>query len=57
MKTLRVVVAGMLLTLPLLSLNASPSVEVGEAAKLEQTHKLTGTCYVYWNGNWYPYPC
>ena len=57
MKKLRIVLAGVLLTLPLLNLNASPSIDVPDAAKLEQTHGLTGTCYMYWNGRWYSYPC
>jgi hypothetical protein len=57
MKRLRVVLVSVLLTLPLLSLDASPSFDTGDAATLEQTHRLAGTCYMFWNGQWYPYPC
>ena len=55
MRKLRIVLAGILLTMPLFAVNASSS--VSEGMELQQTPSLTGTCYIFWNGHWYIYPC
>jgi hypothetical protein len=57
MKRLRIVLAGILLTMPLFALNASSSVDEREGVEVQQAPGLTGTCYIYWNGHWYTYPC
>lgn len=57
MKRLRIVLAGILLTMPLFALNASSSVDEGQGVDLQQAPSLTGMCYIYWNGHWYIFPC
>jgi len=57
MRKLRIVLAGILLTMPLFALNASSSVDEGEAMELQQTASLTGVCWYYYNGQWYMHPC
>ncbi|HJR70670.1 MAG TPA: hypothetical protein VKA43_11560 [Gammaproteobacteria bacterium] len=57
MKRLRIVLAGILLTMPLFALNASTSVDEGGAVELQQTPRLTGYCWVNYNGQWYQVPC
>jgi hypothetical protein len=57
MKRLRIVLAGILLTMPLFALNASSSVDEGEAMELQQTPSLMGVCWYYYNGQWYMHPC
>jgi len=57
MKRLRIALAGILLTMPLFALNASSSVDEGEGVELQQAPSLTGTCWVFYNGRWYTYPC
>ena len=46
MKRLRIVLAGILLTMPLFALNASSSVDESEGVDLQQAPGLTGTCYI-----------
>jgi hypothetical protein len=57
MRKLRIVLAGISLTMPLFALNASSPVDEGEAMERQQVPSLTGVCYVYWNGYWYAVPC
>jgi len=57
MKKLRIVLAGILLTMPLFALNASSSLDEGEGVELQQAPSLTGTCWFFYNGRWYTYPC
>jgi len=57
MRKLRIVLAGILLTMPLFALNASSPVDEGEGLELQQAPSLTGVCYFFWNGRWYTYPC
>ena len=57
MKKLRIVLAGILLTMPLFALNASSLVDEGEAVELQQTPSVTGYCWVLIGGRWYIVPC
>jgi hypothetical protein len=57
MRKLRIVLAGVLLTMPLFALNASSLVDEGAGLEIQQTPKLTGWCYVYMNGHLYVVPC
>jgi hypothetical protein len=50
MKRLRIVLAGIVLTMPLFALNASSSVDEGEALALQQAPSLTGYCWMYYDG-------
>lgn len=57
MKKLRNVVAGILLSLPLLALNASTLTKEEAPAGLNPTHSVTGWCYVYFMGRYIAIPC
>ncbi len=57
MRKLRIVLAGILLTIPLFAVNAGSSVDEGEAVELQQTPSVTGYCWVFYNGRWYIVPC
>jgi hypothetical protein len=57
MRKLRIVLAGILLTTPLFALNASSAVDEGEALELQRTPSVTGSCWYYYNGQWYIFPC
>ena len=55
MRKLRIMLAGVLLTMPLFALDASSLSD--EALDVQQTTNLTGWCYYYFNGQIYYYPC
>jgi hypothetical protein len=57
MRKLRIVFVGVLLTMPLVALNASSSVDEGDAVELQQTPEVTGYCWYFYNGRWYVTPC
>ena len=55
MRKLRIVLAGILLTMPLFALNASSLVD--EGVDVQQTPSLTAWCWVNYGGQWYLVPC
>ena len=57
MKKLRVVLAGVLLSLPMMALNASALTTEEAPAGLSSTHSVTGWCYVYFMGRYIAVPC
>jgi len=57
MRKLRIVLAGILLTMPLFALNASSSVDEGQAVEIQRTPSVTGYCWYFLNGRWYIVPC
>ena len=57
MKKLRTVLAAALLTIPVLTLNAGSLTADVQADGIKPTHSVTGTCYVYFAGRWWVYPC
>jgi hypothetical protein len=57
MRKLRIVLAGILLTMPLFTLNASSLVDEGEGVEVQRAPSLTGMCWIFINGRWYVYPC
>jgi hypothetical protein len=57
MKKLRTVLAAALLTLPVLTLNASSLASDAQQSTIKPTHTVTGTCYVYFAGRWWAIPC
>jgi hypothetical protein len=57
MKKLRTVLAGILLTLPLFALNASPSLIESEALEVQDGTNVTGWCLVFFMGYWMVVPC
>ena len=57
MRKLRIVLAGILLTMPLFALNASSVVDDGEALELQQAPGVAGSCWYFYNGRWYIFPC
>ena len=57
MKKVLTVLAAALLTIPVLSLNASSLVDSDKASEINATHSVTGTCWVYFAGRWWVYPC
>ena len=57
MRKLRTVLAAALLTFPVLALNASSLGDAASGAGIKPTHSVTNTCYIYWLGRWYAYPC
>jgi hypothetical protein len=57
MKKLRIMLAGILLTMPLFALNASAPVTLVEGVHVQQSPSATGYCWVYWNGQWYLVSC
>jgi hypothetical protein len=57
MKKLRVVLAGVLLSLPIMALNASMLTTDEAPAGLSSTHSVTGWCYIYFMGRYYAVPC
>jgi hypothetical protein len=58
MRKLRIVLAGILLTMPLFALNANSSGdEEGDGVEIQQASSLTGSCWVFYNGRWYIVPC
>jgi hypothetical protein len=56
-KKLRNVLAGLLLSLPLLALNAAPVTTDTAPAGLNGTHSVTGWCYIYFAGRYWQVPC
>jgi len=57
MQQLRTFLAAVLLTIPVLTLNASTLTTEVEAGGIQSTQSLTGTCYYYMGGRWWYYPC
>jgi hypothetical protein len=57
MKKLRQVLAAVLLTVPVMTLNAGPLAAVSKAPELQSTQSLAGTCYMYFGGRWIAFPC
>lgn len=57
MRKLRTFLAAALLTIPMLTLNASGLTADVEVGGLESTQGLTGTCYYYMGGRWWAFPC
>lgn len=57
MKRLRIVLAGILLTMPLFAVNASSSGDEGEGLEVQHAPSLTGSCWVYYGGRWWIVPC
>jgi hypothetical protein len=55
MRKLRALLAGVLLTIPMLTVNAS-SLTAVEADGMSAP-SITGICYIYIGGRWYAYPC
>jgi hypothetical protein len=56
MKALRSIFVAALLVAPVLSLNAG-AVPSSAPRDLQSTQTLAGTCYFYWAGTWYAFPC
>ena len=57
MKRLLTVLAAALLTIPVLSLNATSLVDSDKGSAINATHGVTGTCFVYYMGRWWLIPC
>ena len=59
MKKLRIVLAGVLLSLPIMALNASslPTAQPPAGAGLNTTHSVTGWCWIYFMGRYIAVPC
>lgn len=57
MKKLRNVLAGVLLSLPIMALNASAFTTDEAPAGLSTTHSVTGWCFVYFAGRYIAVPC
>jgi hypothetical protein len=57
MKKLRNVLAAALLTIPVLALDASALPATATGSELNPTRSVAATCYVYFMGRWYSYPC
>jgi hypothetical protein len=57
MKKLRTVLAAALLTFPVLTLNASSLGDSPQVSDIKPTHSVTNTCYTYFMGRWWAYPC
>jgi hypothetical protein len=57
MKKLRIVLAGVLLSLPIMALNASALTKEDAPVGLNPTHSVTGWCYVYFMGRYIAIPC
>jgi hypothetical protein len=57
MKKLRIVFAGVLLSLPLMVLSAAPVTKDVAPAGLNGTHSVTGWCYIYFAGRYWLVPC
>lgn len=55
MKKIRTVIAAALLVLPLLTLEASTLTNPSAASSIKPTH--ANTCYFYYAGMYWPYPC
>lgn len=56
MRKLRTFLAAALLTIPL-TLNAGALTAEVEPGGIQSTQSLTGTCWVYYGGRWWVYPC
>ena len=56
MKKLRNVLAAVLLTIPVLTINAG-TVTAATGSELRPTHPVTACCYQYFMGRWYCFPC
>ena len=54
MRKLRTLLAGVLLTIPMLTLNASSLSALDDGIS---PPSVAGTCYIYFGGRWYAYPC
>jgi hypothetical protein len=57
MKKLQKVLIAALLTIPVLTLNASSLSDDANSAQLSPTHSVTGWCYIYMAGRWWQIPC
>jgi hypothetical protein len=57
MKKLRIVLAGVLLSLPIMALNASALTKGDAPVGLNPTHSVTGWCWVYFMGRYIAIPC
>jgi len=57
MKTLGMMLAAALLVAPVLTLNAGTLPARAAPTELQSTQSLAGTCYYYFGGRWYAYPC
>jgi hypothetical protein len=57
MRKLRTVLAAALLTIPVMTLNASASSADASTYGVSSTQSLTGTCWVYMGGRWWAFPC
>jgi hypothetical protein len=57
MKKLRNVLAGVLLSLPIMALNASALTKEDAPVGLNPTHSVTGWCWVYFMGRYIAIPC
>ena len=57
MKRLLTVLAAALLTIPVLTLNASSLADSTKGSEIQSTHSVTNTCFVYYMGRWWAYPC
>ena len=57
MRKLRTFLAAALLTIPVMTLNASSLSADAPGYGLSSAQSLTGTCWIYMGGRWWAYPC
>lgn len=57
MKTLKNLLIGALITLPVMALNASTIVDVAQGVEVRPTRQVVDCCQTLINGKWYCLPC